>query len=517
MTNVPNPHHRDTRWARATTVAATCLSLLALAGCGGSAMSPAKVLAANRAVEGQVAGPAAATGDPAAAAAAPTAATPAAGAPTAPGAAGAPPAAGGAAAAPSAGAGAAAGAPTAGGAKKGTKGPQAAASSAAPAGSQAASCAGFQNQTGITGSTITLANISDISGPVPGLFASAQQATKAFVAYFNSSSTICGRKLAVDSLDSATDAGANQRATQTACQNDFAAVGSMSAFDSGGAATAQGCGLPEINSSPVTREINACSTCFGAQSTNASQFENAVPDFWLKNNAAAAKSAAFLYLNAGAAAQNAATQMNVEKQRGMNFVYSAGIDTSEFNYGPYVQAMKDKGVRWVQMLGSYQASARLAQAMQQAGFKPDVYQLDPTAYNPDYVKQAGSAAEGTYVFINFTPFEEAASNPEMQLYRAWLNQVSPGATPTFFGLYAWSAARLFTEQALALGGRLTRASLVQAVSKVQNWDDHGLHAPQNVGSKTVAPCWRFLQYTSGAWRPVGGTAYTCTGVTTVGN
>ena len=43
----------------------------------------------------------------------------------------------------------------------------------------------------------------------------------------------------------------------------------------------------------------------------------------------------------------------------------------------------------------------------------------------------------------------------MALYRAWLDQVKPGATPNYFGLYAWSAARLFVEQAVALGGKLT--------------------------------------------------------------
>ena len=58
---------------------------------------------------------------------------------------------------------------------------------------KAGSCNGFKNQTGITDKTITIANVSDISGPVPGIFESAQQATRAYAAYFNSTSDICGR------------------------------------------------------------------------------------------------------------------------------------------------------------------------------------------------------------------------------------------------------------------------------------------------------------------------------------
>ena len=44
------------------------------------------------------------------------------------------------------------------------------------------------------------------------------------------------------------DAAADQQAYASACEETFAMVGSMSAFDSGGAGTAQGCGLPDIRS-----------------------------------------------------------------------------------------------------------------------------------------------------------------------------------------------------------------------------------------------------------------------------
>ena len=65
----------------------------------------------------------------------------------------------------------------------------------ATGGGKGASCDGFKNGPGITDSEIVIGNASDISGPVPGLFEAAQDATKAYVAYFNSTSDICGRKL----------------------------------------------------------------------------------------------------------------------------------------------------------------------------------------------------------------------------------------------------------------------------------------------------------------------------------
>lgn len=479
--------------------------LLTTAGCGGSQLDPTQVRAANEAVAGQ----GAAAGSSGTTAGTPAGTTGSDGAGTAdgPGAVGDTGSSGGSGASTGSTGG------TGSTGNTGSTGSAGGAKSAAAAvGLPRGSCAGLKNQTGITDSTIRIGNSSDISGPVPGLFTSAQQATQAYVAYFNATSNICGRKLALDNFDSRTDAGADQQSYAKICAQDLAGVGSMSAFDSGGAATAQSCGLPDIRTSAVTHERGACSTCFGVQAANASEFENAMPDFFVKNYHQASQKAAFLYLNAGAAAQNAATQIAVEKKRGMKFLYTSGIDVSEFNYGPYVQAMKDKGVEWVQFIGAYQNAVRLAQAMQQADFKPQVYVGDPTIYNPGFVKSGGSAVEGAITFVDFVPFENASSNKELQTYLQWLQQVAPGADPTFFGLFAWSATKLFVQTALKLGGKLSRKSLVSAIRSVRGWTANGMHAPQQVGPKQNAACWRFLQLRKGHWVPLGGTKYHCAGV-----
>ncbi len=406
--------------------------------------------------------------------------------------------------------GGSAGTSTAAGGSSGS-GTEGTGANAATGATKAGSCSGFKNQTGITDKTIVIGNASDVSGPVPGLFEASQDAVRAYVAYFNSTSDICGRKLELKTYDSRTDAAADQQAYTSACDDTFAMVGSMSAFDSGGAGTAQGCGLPDLRSASVTADRQACTTCYGAQSTQADEFQNAVPDFVKKNHPDAAAHAAMLYINAGAAAENGKAQVAAMQRRGMHFDYVQGIDISEFNYSPYVQQMKDKGVEYVQMIGATAQFVRLAQAMQQQGFHPEVFMLDPTAYNRDFVQSGGDAVEGTTVFINFTPFEEAGSNKELQLYTSWLQQVKPGAEPSFFGLFSWSAARLFVERAAALGGKLSRQTLLADLAKVDDWTANGLHSPQHVGPRHTGECWRFIQLQHGRWVPVGGTKYTCSG------
>ena len=65
----------------------------------------------------------------------------------------------------------------------------------AAGGTEAAPCDGLANQVGVTDDTITIADVSDISRPVPGLLDSAQVGVLAYLAYVNSTSDNCGRTL----------------------------------------------------------------------------------------------------------------------------------------------------------------------------------------------------------------------------------------------------------------------------------------------------------------------------------
>lgn len=348
---------------------------------------------------------------------------------------------------------------------------------------------------------------------MPGIFSSSQEATRAYVAYFNSTSDICGRKLAVNLLDSRADAGADQQGATKACSEAFALVGSMSAFDSGGAATTAGCGQPDIRSTIVNPERRACKTCFAAQSLNPALGTSAAPKYFAKSFPATTKGGAFLYINAGAAPVNAKALASTYDQNGIPASYVQGIGVSEFNYTPYVQQMKSKGVELVSYMGPYQNAVKLKQAMKQQGFTPEVFLLDATAYDPGYVKQIGGDGEGTYVFMNNEMFD--SSNAEVKLYLAWLQQVKPGATPTFYGLYSWSATRLFVEQSLKLGGKLNRASLVASMAGVKDWTGNGIHAPQAVGAKTTSGCTRVIKLSGGKWSQVSAGTYMCGPLTTV--
>ena len=375
-------------------------------------------------------------------------------------------------------------------------------------GEPAASCAGFTDSTGITDSTITLANASDVSGPVPGLDLPAQQATEAYAAYFNSVSDICGRSLSVDALDTQTSSTGDQQAAATACTDAFAMVGSMSSFDDGGASTAAGCGIPDLRAATSEAQRLDAADAYAVSYPYIHSVPAAVPQYFVQHNATAAAHAAMLWISAGAWQVQGQDEMSGWANAGFTFVYHSGIDATAFNYATYVSAMQSAGVQYVQFVGPAQYAVRLAQAMQAQSFTP-VFVVDPAAgTDPSYVTAGGAAVAGSYSFTD-AALPTDTGNAELALYEHWLQVVAPGATPTATGIHAWSAALLFTQQAQALGGRLTRASLLSSLAHVSGWTGNGLQTAQSVGAKTPAPCAAVTTLTNGAWQRASAGQYAC--------
>ncbi|WP_434445901.1 ABC transporter substrate-binding protein [Lentzea sp. E54] len=380
-----------------------------------------------------------------------------------------------------------------------------------PPGSIAGACQGTGGATdkGVTAGEITIANISDISGPVPGIFQSAQQATKAFVEYFNATQgSVCGRKLKLVSFDSRTDSGGDQQATTQACEQAFALVGSMSAFDQGGGPAAAGCGIPDLRASTVTAQRQRTPVTFGAASNVVNLVSSAGPDLVKSSFPGAIGSAAYLYLNVDASAQNARSMQKAAEARGIKFVYSQAIDIADVNYAPYVAKLKETGAKIVYWIGSAQYAVRLQQAMRQQGYTPEAFITDPSAYDPQYVRQGGAAVDGTVVYTNGALFEEP--NAQMALYKQWLGRVAPGAAPSYFGMFAWAAARLFVTTAAKVGPQLTRKAMLDAVRQVHDFTAEGMVAPQDVGGKRTSACMTLVRLKGGAWsRLAPASGYSC--------
>jgi ABC-type branched-subunit amino acid transport system substrate-binding protein len=385
----------------------------------------------------------------------------------------------------------------------------------AVAGVSAGNCAGFSNTRGISNSAITVANIADLSGPVPGLFTSVQQAANAYVAYFNATSRICGRKLKLAAYDSETSGTGDQQAAIGACGNAFAAVGSVGAFDSGGAKTVADCGIPDLRAVSTTPERTHSPVSYGTDAVDPNLVSTSQYEYIKHATGSAYRKSALLYLNAGASPANALAYKKTMQALGYDFVYTQPVDVTDINYAPYAAKMKSLGVSLVQFEGTASFAVRLKHAMSDQNLNP-VFVMDSVAYDPAFVVTAGHDLDGMYTYVDTALFEEASRSAELRRYVEWLHRVAPSAQPSFFGMFAWGAMKLFTQLAVQLGGRLNRQTLLTAIRGTHAFTANGLFAAQDVGGKKTTPCQAVIQLVQARWVRRSPYPYSCATVYNAG-
>jgi ABC-type branched-subunit amino acid transport system substrate-binding protein len=354
---------------------------------------------------------------------------------------------------------------------------------------------------GVTKNQVVVATASDVSGVQAALFKSTHQAMAALTAMVNSQGGVCGRTIKFRPIDTKADSSANSAAVRDACDSAFALVGSMSAFDNGGASAGEGCGIPDLTAITVNGARAKASNVYPIYPIRPDKLAIGTANYIKEKYPDVIKKAAMVYLNAAVTKSNALQR--VKAYEGVGFDFSGRIyevQVLEPNYSVYVQKMKDAGVEYVSMVANYQSIQKLLQAMEQADWYPKVRDWDSVAYSPAFATQNGkpfTPANGSLVFLNTAISEEASSNQEMQLYNQWLGRVAPGAKPDYFGFYAWSAGRLFVKLATQVGAKLTRKAFLDAVKALHSWDGNGLHAAHNVGSKLMSPCFMYLEIQNG--------------------
>ena len=383
----------------------------------------------------------------------------------------------------------------------GAAGPGAAGPGAAGPGAVACGAAGTNtaSDTGVTPTQVTVATASDISGVQAGLFKSTHDAMRALTTMVNGQGGVCGRTLRFMPLDTKADSTQNNAAVRQACEQAFALVGSMSAFDNGGADTGEGCGIPDLTAITVNGERAAASNVYPIFPIRPDKFAIGTANWVKEKYPNVIKKAAMLYLNAAVTKSNALQRVKAYETVGFDFIQIHEVQVLEPNYGVYVNKMRDAGVEYVTMVANKESIQKLLQAMDQADWVPTVRDWDSVAYSPNFVSQNNKPfppADGSLVFLNTLISEEASSSPEMQLYIQWLSRAAPGAKPDYFGFYAWSAGRLFVKLAAEVGSKLTRKAFLDAVKGVKSWDGNGLHAAHNVGGKIMSQCFIYLEIKS---------------------
>lgn len=421
------------------------------------------------------------------------------------------PSAGGAGASTKGGAtSASAGAPTGGG----TSGDPAAAdgggapADAGGAGAEAPTPAegnGGATDVGVTETTITVGTIATLTGPQPGLFRGAAQGAQACALRANSNGGLFGRTIQVKVGDDQANENQVRSLADSFAKEVFAFVGSFTLFD-GAMAPALDAGVPDMG---VTLQPgrNKHPNNFAPQ-PNAPGWQTGGLTYLKKKFPDAAQAVGFLGADL-APTQNEGIKA-VLRELGYKIVYDQTYGATTQDFTAQVFRMRSDGVRFLIMTGDTASYARVLQAADQQGFELDVFNPISNAYDPKYLKLAGSLAEGTIIYATHALFlgEDSGTVPEVDEYRTWLSRIDPNATPDVFGLYGWTSCQMFVDAAREVGPNLTREALLAQLGTLTEYDARGLIAPNNPAEKRPPECYVMLQLKGSTWErldtPPGG-------------
>jgi hypothetical protein len=388
---------------------------------------------------------------------------------------------------------------------------------------------------GITPTEIRVGVIADTGSQIaPGLFQGAVDAVNAWAKYMNEKEGgLAGRKIVVDTYDSALDPNKSRNAIIEACEKDFALIGTSALFvnniddlvackDIKGAAT----GLPDFpvlntelvhQCSPVSHGINPpiidCAT--KDQKPQTYRGSLGATNYYLKKYGKNTLHGLFLYPSDLKAAKNSQVPaFTAQQQAGIK--QDATFDVSgraqQSAYTPFVQSIKDNASTYARHGGNdVGVIALMKEAKLQGVNTVKVWDCSLQCYDKDIL--AAPETEGLYVWTLFLPFEEAKKNKMLSNYLKYMGDKADG-----FGAQAWASGILFRDvvkKMVEQGGNnaVTRAGALKTVEGITKFDADGMLGTTNPGQKIPSPCYVLNQVKGGkfvrVWPKKPGT-FDCT-------
>ncbi len=345
--------------------------------------------------------------------------------------------------------------------------------------------------TGVTPKSVTVGNVSIISGPVPGLFEGAPVGVKAYFDMVNAEGGVDGRKLIVDSKDDAFSGQQNQTDTQGAINSDFALVGSFSLFDGYGcAALASNTAVPDVS---VTLDpgTNALPNDFSVQPLSGR--ETLGPVEYYKKHYPKDMTVGAIVSDVASAESQMAEQFAGMKSVGYKIGYVDDVNPLQSDFTTDVINMKNAGVNAVDLGGvDWQDAAIFVENAATQNWHPGLIFSTGPVYAGQFISHAGGPAvtNGIQIGQVYALYlgQDAKSVPAVKQFDTWVKKVNPSWVPDLYTLFGWASADLFVQALKAAGPHPTRGAVMAQLEKSTNFNANGLMGGSDPAAKTVTPC-----------------------------
>jgi hypothetical protein len=346
--------------------------------------------------------------------------------------------------------------------------------------------------TGVTDTEIHVGTLTD-KGFVgsAGLNEEMYDAAVAFTKWCNEHGGILGRQLVLDDLDAALTEY-EPRMTE-ACSSDFAVVGGGAVFDEDPNNVRVGCDMPNIAGYVVSARARSADlqvqpvpnplekTSLGRLLAAKRDFPDGISSFGI--------------MASGIPSVQLVRDQIVQAAKSVGFQVAYSIEyapSGETGWANFVADMKAKGIKILEYVGQPADFVALNQAMDTAGWAPDVILLSTNFYDAKYAQEAKGIAPNLYIQSQFHPFEEASDYKATSDFLDLMAQYNPSGKVAQLGAQGLSAWLLFAQAATECGSELTSACLLEKAAAATGWTGGGLHSPQTPGNTEPSSCYLIL-------------------------
>jgi substrate-binding family protein len=359
----------------------------------------------------------------------------------------------------------------------------------------------MSDHTGVTPTTIHVANISTLTPG--GLFKGADVGTQAYFDYVNSNGGVGGRKIVVDSGDDQYQGGVNRQLTQSAINNDLAIVGSFSLLDSyGGLLLAHNPGMPDV-ANLLDLKTGKLPNVYSPVPLGGGWEEGPI-QYFKQRFPQDLDAAGSLVGNLPGATSGWLGEKYVLEKVGFKIIYEPTFPIQQTDFTQDVITMRNMGVKilFVEQMPENYAGALLKDLAQQ-NYHPQIV-FGAAAYSSALVGSAGGPqnVNGALLEQNTSLYlgQDASSLPAVSSFLHWVNVASPGFNADLFTLYGWLSGELFTQALRNAGPDPSRGSLLEALSKITSFNGDHIVTTANPAAKTVGNCYLIGQVVNGTFQ-----------------